>query len=112
MRNILALVLSFAVFTSPVAVADPSLNPNVSNSFYRLTRNTDSPRSAGGVFLSFLLPAWSQWREDQHPWAEIYSGAAVAGLAYAGINLTKTDGAQFRGGDRNVALGLQLYQEA
>lgn len=62
--------------------------------------------------VSFILPGYSQWRDGQNDWGMAYSGAALFGGVYALANLGDKSGPTFQGIDRDVALGLQLYQTA
>lgn len=77
---------------------------------YYLRKTEVEDKSELRSAVSFLVPGFSQWRDGQQDWAMAYSGTALAGGVYALVNQLNKSGPTFQGMDRDVALGLQLYQ--
>jgi hypothetical protein len=76
------------------------------DSMFSLRRDTDRPRDYMLTpFVSFLLPGFDQWWEGQYSAAAIYSGTAIAGLTYAGLQANHKD-------DRHALIGSQFYMGA
>lgn len=79
---------------------------------YALLKNPEKRRTDSSVGISFLLPGFSQWKEEQYPWAPLYSSFAGAGAVYATAGLIWDEGATFRDVSRHATVGLLAYQLA
>lgn len=102
---------AFLVLVGVLSVMDPVWAD--SSSFYRYPNDPDKRRNPiGRAALSFLVPGFDQWTEDQTGAAIAYSGLSVLGIAMAlaaagdrGQYVTTKDDRA-----RLTLLGAQVYQ--